>query len=133
MKVGISRAVLDQILTHAAGQPEKEVCGLLLGEAGLISAARPAANVASDSGRMFELDPAVLLAAHKAARGGGPAIVGHYHSHPNGNPSPSPADAGQAESGLLWLIVAGERAALYEARQDGPIHGCFQPVELELR
>ena len=107
MKVRISRDILEQIMSEAAADPH-EVCGLLLGEAGRIAESRPAANVAPDPARHFELDPAVLIAAHRAARAGGPQILGHYHSHPGGVPVPSATDAACAVAdGSLWLIVGG--------------------------
>ena len=34
----------------------------------------------------LEIDPAKLIAALRAERGGGPAVVGCYHSHPRGGP-----------------------------------------------
>jgi proteasome lid subunit RPN8/RPN11 len=133
MKVVISRAVFDQILDHADRYPDEEVCGLLLGRHGVIESARPAANVAPDRARTFELDPAVLLAAHRDARDGGPAIQGHYHSHPNGDARPSPRDAAHARPGAFWLIVARGEARLFEAQEAGLIHGVFVPREIELR
>lgn len=110
----------------------EEVCGLLLGEAEVIMVAQPAANVATDAARSFELDPATLLSAHKAARAGGPAVLGHYHSHPSGLAAPSVTDAAAAYPGAFWLIVANGRGALFEACQGGPIHGFFKPRAFEL-
>ena len=94
--------------------------------------AQPAANVAPDRARSFELDPATLLSAHKAARAGGPAVLGHYHSHPSGFAMPSAADAAAAYPGTLWMIVADGEAALFEACEGGPINGFFalRPFEL---
>jgi proteasome lid subunit RPN8/RPN11 len=89
----------------------REACGLLLGtrdEAGRAHVARvvPAPNTASGPDR-FEIDPALLLALHREARGAGEAIVGHYHSHPNGSPAPSARDLAEAAwPGLVWLIAA---------------------------
>jgi proteasome lid subunit RPN8/RPN11 len=115
MMVRISRRLLGQVQTLAAAEAT-EICGLLLGEAGRIDAILPAANVAADPARHFELDPAVLLAAHRAARAGGPKIVGHYHSHPSGVAEPSATDAAcAAPDGRLWLIVAGDAARLWVA------------------
>lgn len=130
MKVAISRGLLDQITAHAAQLPDEEVCGLLLGNGERIEAVRRAANVAADRRRLFELDPAVLLAAYRSARAGGPRVLGHYHSHPHGDPSPSPCDADNAVPGTLWLLIAGQRVALFEARQSGPIQGCFHALQL---
>jgi len=132
MKCGISRAVLDQIFAHAAASPDEEVCGLLFGTAARIDAAEPVANVAPEKARRFELDPARLLAAHKVARSGGPAMVGHYHSHPGGRAEPSRFDAEEAVTGSLWLIVAGPEAGLFEAVDEGPVHRRFRQCELEI-
>jgi desampylase len=115
MRVEISRLLLDEILAAAAGRRE-EICGLLLGGEGCIMAILPAANIAIDPTRHFELDPAVLIAAHRAARGGGPRIMGHYHSHPSGWAEPSATDAACAfPDGGWWLIVAGGVARLWVA------------------
>ena len=97
-----------------AAASEHEVCGLLLGEAGHVREIHPANNVARDPLRHFELDPVTLLAAHKAARAGGPAILGHYHSHPGGMPVPSATDAANAQpDGSLWLIIGRGEAGLW--------------------
>lgn len=132
MKCGISRAVLDQIFAHAATTPDEEVCGLLFGVLGRIERAVPAANVAAERARRFEIDPAALLAAHKAARTGGPLMIGHYHSHPGGTPVPSRFDAAEAVSGSLWLIVADGKAGLFEAVDEGGVHQRFRQCELEI-
>lgn len=133
MDVRISRTVLDEILVAAAGQ-RQEICGLLLGRAGHIEAILPAANVATDPARHFELDPAVLLGAHRAARAGGPRVMGHYHSHPSGQPVPSATDAACAvPDGSLWLIVGGGVARLWRAVSEEGGDGrraCFDAVEL---
>ncbi len=107
MDVAISSEVVDAILAEAAADPGREICGLLLGAADRIVAARPCANVADDPTRRFEIDPVALFAAHKAARGGGAAVIGCYHSHPTGIAVPSVCDAGNAMGdAAVWLIVA---------------------------
>ncbi len=126
-------ALLDQIRAHAAEAPDEEVCGLLFGDVNMIDAAQPATNIADDRRHRFELDPATLFAAHRAARAGGPGIVGHYHSHPNGVARPSARDAADAEPGSLWLILAGPEALLFEAVEAGPIAGRFRQIEMEIR
>ena len=132
MKVRISRSLLEQIVALAAADSH-EVCGLLLGEGSWISAIRPAANVASDPGRHFELDPAVLLAAHRAARTGGTGVLGHYHSHPSGLAEPSATDAANAApDGSLWLIVAVGGARLWRSGQGEGDHAQFTPVALDV-
>jgi desampylase len=131
MTVRISRALLQRILAHAAETPGEEICGLLFGEPDRVAAIEPAANVAPDPSRHFEVDPARLFAAIRAERAGGPCLVGHYHSHPSGACSPSATDAQAAvEPGRLWLIVAGGEAAAWRERPGGSVQGAFEPVRL---
>jgi desampylase len=120
-----------RLLAEAAAAPDREVCGLLFGSTDRIEAAAPCRNVASDPARLFELDPAALLAAHRAMRAGGPRLVGHYHSHPSGRAVPSVCDAADAQpDGALWLILGGGEARLWRAVAAGAVHGRFDPVPL---
>jgi proteasome lid subunit RPN8/RPN11 len=126
MELRISRAALDEILAAAAAAPDAEICGLLLGRDATVTALRPCANVAADPRDSFEVDPAALIAAHRAARAGGPALIGHYHSHPNGSPDPSARDAAAAEPGSHWIIAGGGELRAWYA--DG--RGRFQAVTI---
>jgi len=133
MMVRISRGVLQRILAHAAEEPRREVCGLLLGQAQpeRVEAMVETANVAANPVDSFEIDPTALFAALRAERIGGPRILGHYHSHPNGPPTPSARDAGMAlQPGRLWLIVAAGEARMWREVPGGAAHGAFDPVEL---
>ena len=133
MTVRISRTLLNAILADAAKGRGVERCGLLLGSRDHIGDVRFAANVAPDPARHFELDPSVLLATHKAARAGGPQIAGHYHSHPSGQAVPSAIDARCAlPDGSLWLLVAGEDAALWRAEEGGAVHGRFHAEPMDI-
>ncbi|WP_156678404.1 M67 family metallopeptidase [Sphingomonas profundi] len=126
----IATATLERILAYAAAAPDREVCGLLFGDDRAIRSASPAANVAAEPARRFEIDPQALFAAIRAERDGGPRLIGHYHSHPSGEAAPSACDAAAAEPGRLWLIVAGRHAAAFRAVAGGPIHGAFAAVPL---
>jgi proteasome lid subunit RPN8/RPN11 len=109
MGLEISSTLIARLLAEARAAPGVEVCGLLFGTAGRIDAVEPCANVAADPARTFEIDPAALFAAHRRARGGGPAVIGHYHSHPSGRAEPSATDAASAMGdGAVWLILAGD-------------------------
>jgi proteasome lid subunit RPN8/RPN11 len=123
MKAEISRSLLDRIAARAAVSPDAEVCGLLLGsrigDRFFIVDAPAAANVAPHPQTGFEIDPAMLIAAHRAERAGGPTLLGHYHSHPYGPAAPSPRDAAAAEPGRLWLILGEGAARLWLARSAG--------------
>jgi len=130
MNLRISRALLDQIMTHAGEAPDEEVCGLLFGSMAAIERAVRARNVAPDPRRAFEIDPVPLLAAHRAQRFGGPKIIGHYHSHPSGDALPSVHDAANAIPDAIWLIIGSGGAAAFMSRQGGQIHGRFDALEL---
>ncbi|MDR6849157.1 proteasome lid subunit RPN8/RPN11 [Sphingomonas sp. BE270] len=129
MTLEISSTLLARLLNEAANAPEQEVCGLLFGTAERLDAVRPCRNVAAEPDRAFEIDPAALIAAHRATRDGGPAIIGCYHSHPNGAATPSARDAAAAApDGALWIIIADPQVACYRAVCDGAYVGRFDPV-----
>ena len=131
MNVRISRLLLDK-LTAMAAEQQTEICGLLLGAGDVCTEIIPAANVVTDPARHFEIDPAVLIAAHREARRGGPAIMGHYHSHPSGHAEPSETDAEAAiADGACWLILAQGQALAWRAGPSG-LHGRFLPEPLDV-
>jgi desampylase len=80
----------------------------LLGQGHRIESAQPCANIHPQPERHFEIDPAALIAALRAARAGGPEVLGYYHSHPAGSTAPSATDRAMASGdGRLWAIIAG--------------------------
>lgn len=98
-----------------------EACGILLGSGTRIDAALPTANVAPDPAQHFEIDPAALIAAHRAAREGGAQVLGYFHSHPNGLARPSATDAASAaRDGKVWVIVAAGSGGQQDSQQDQP-------------
>jgi len=106
MELRIARSVLDGLREEARRAAPEECCGLLLGCGGLVAEARPAGNVAADRRRHFEIDPQALIDAHRAARAGGPQVVGYYHSHPRGLAEPSATDRAMAAGdNSVWAIV----------------------------
>lgn len=121
MKFTMTRGIARDLLAQAGKAVDEEVCGLLLGDdAGHIDAILPAANVHPDPRRFFEIDPAVLIAATRAARGGGAQVIGCYHSHPSGVAVPSATDAAMAaRDGKLWAIVADDTIGWWRDGPDG--------------
>jgi len=112
MHVLLAGELRAQIFEAARAAHSAECCGLLEGvrDGDLIAvrALHPARNLAPGVDR-FDIDPADHIAAQKAARVRGHAIVGCYHSHPHGRAEPSDVDLmGAGEEGFLWLIVGGE-------------------------
>lgn len=119
MTVTISSALAARIVADANANPEIEVCGLLIGEPDRVDAIRPAANVANDPARHFEVDPAVLFDALRAEREGRGCVVGHYHSHPTGRAAPSATDAAMIRHpGELWLIAAAGTLTAWRATDE---------------
>jgi len=131
MNIAIASGALAAILDHARTEAPNEACGILFGNAGAIDRAVPAANVAAHPARAFEIDPAALLAAHRAARGQGRQVVGWYHSHPNGAAEPSRTDAARAvEDGKFWLIAAAGAVTAWRVVPGGPVHDRFAALAL---
>lgn len=106
MTVQLSSAVAEALVAEAQTACPHECCGLLLGHGNTVTAIQPALNVHPTSATHFEIDPATLIAAHRAERAGGPQVLGCYHSHPAGPPEPSNADrAMAARDNRVWAIV----------------------------
>ena len=117
------------VLKAAQDAQPREACGLLLGQASQIEAALPTANIHPEPLRHFEIDPAALIAAHKAARAGGQDVLGYFHSHPNGLARPSATDAAMASGdGRIWAIAASGVVTLW---RDGP--SGFEPLSYRLK
>lgn len=120
----------EAMLAHAARAAPDEACGLLLGQRDHITEARPTANIAADPARYFEIDPQALIDAHRAARDGGPQLLGYYHSHPFGPAEPSATDQAQASGdGRVWAIVAEGEIRLWRDGDDGFVPLSYAPVD----
>jgi len=131
MGLRISSCVIALIQRAAADAAPLEACGLLFGADG-VERASVEDNVADDPTRRFEIDPAALIAALRAERGGGDKVIGYWHSHPSGDATPSVTDAAMAAAdGKLWVIVAGDAVTVWRAGASG-LHGRFEGVEVEI-
>lgn len=115
----IIQDLIDEMLAEADASPQREICGLLLGEGRTVSTIQPCTNVASDPAQAFEIDPAQLIAAHRTARAGGQAVIGHYHSHPNGRVEPSDCDRAMiGAAGEIWIIIASGSSRAFVTNPD---------------
>lgn len=114
--------------------PPHEKCGILRGRGEQIAAADFTENVSPTPEIAFEIDPAALIAAHRAQRRANALkILGFFHTHLTGDPDPSVTDAEWASpDGKLWLIVTSLQARLWRAVPNGRVHGRFDPVEFDL-
>lgn len=104
----LSAAQETGLRAHLEAAWPQEGCGLLIGRPnGRVCVIWPAANVAADPYRGFEIDSPSLFAAHRHARDHGLTVIGHFHSHPDGSPRPSPRDLARAEDrNEIWVIGA---------------------------
>lgn len=117
--IEVSQTALNTLLAEAARAHPHECCGLLLGYGECIERAEPAANVHADPLDHFEIDPQALVDAHRAARVGGPEVIGYYHSHPAGAAAPSSTDRALASGdGRVWAI-AGEGGVTFWRDDEG--------------
>ncbi|MEZ5709634.1 MAG: M67 family metallopeptidase [Blastomonas sp.] len=131
MDIRISRSLHERLMTAAREAMPAECCGLLLGAGDTVEAIAPAANVSASPLVRFEIDPAVLIAAERRARNGGPQVLGYYHSHPDGSLLPSAEDAARAAcDGRLWMIIANGRASLWRNAPGGAHRDVFEPLAL---
>ncbi len=114
MELELTSGVEATLLEEALREHPRECCGLLLGQGARIEHAQPVRNVHPNPLSHFELDPAALIAAHRAARSGGPEVLGYFHSHPNGLTRPSATDqAAASKDGRIWAIVASGKITLW--------------------
>lgn len=118
--VVLATEALATIRAAARAAHPREACGILLGHGSRITAALETANVHPQPETHFEIDPQALITAHRAAREGGPQVVGYFHSHPTGQPAPSAADRAMAAGdGRVWAIVAGGDVTLWRDGEQG--------------
>lgn len=87
----------------------REGCGLLLGrvEGGgrVVEEVRPAPNRWEGREDRYLVDPETLRRAVDEEAGGGPRVLGFWHSHPDADPVPSATDGELVWPRYLYLIV----------------------------
>jgi proteasome lid subunit RPN8/RPN11 len=120
MQVEVTSQALNAMRAAAAAAHPREACGILLGRGGRITEARETANLHPSPRTHFEIDPQALIDAHRAARSGGPEVLGYFHSHPVGEPVPSATDRASASGdGRVWAILAGEDVRFWKDGAEG--------------
>ncbi|GFE72526.1 M67 family metallopeptidase [Novosphingobium sp. TCA1] len=125
MNVAVTSDVIARLHEESLRAHPEECCGILIGNEDRIEEVIPAANVALEPTRHFEIDPATLLAAHRAARQGAGRegagkVMGYYHSHPVGRPVPSATDCEHSTGDLrVWAIIADGQVAFWRDTGNG--------------
>lgn len=120
--------------------PLHEWCGILRGRretdgSEVVTRADLTDNVAANSAREFEVDPAALIAAYRGERRArGLAVLGFFHTHPDGPAAPSLRDAEcAAPDGKLWVIAGRDGVLVWRAVENGAMHGRFDRVIFDLK
>lgn len=103
----MSRDVCIRLLEGGRRVPEQECCGLLAGREGVITDVFPAANVAADPTKGYEIAPKEIVGMMREFREQKLEFLGIYHSHPNGKNEPSARDIELAYySEAAYVIVS---------------------------
>jgi proteasome lid subunit RPN8/RPN11 len=107
MAMKISRSLLDQIHQHLESGYPNEACGVLLGNAGVVTEVVAAGNERTDSARnRYLIDPLAYMKIERDADRRGLQVLGIYHSHPDVPAVPSQFDLEHAWPNLSYLIVS---------------------------
>ncbi|MEP0391255.1 MAG: M67 family metallopeptidase [Erythrobacter sp.] len=124
MAIKVTSEVLEALREAAKRADPCEACGLLLGEAVQITRFVEASNVHASPETHFEIDPQALIDAHRAARMGGPKLLGYFHSHPKGPAKPSQTDQDMASGDeMIWAIAGESEIAFWHDLPEG-----FRPL-----
>ena len=113
MPIRLSSALEAEIRDHGARDYPYECCGVLLGDVErgtgvkVVQGLKPLPNVHEEGHeRRFLIAPEEMLALERAARAGGPKVLGFYHSHPDHPARPSDYDRDWAWPWYSYIIVA---------------------------
>lgn len=105
--VQLSRQIVNKILAQAQAKSQQETCGLISLSNDKQMKLFAITNIAKDSSRFFEMDPAETIQAIKSMRDNKEEFFAIYHSHPSTPAVPSKTDIekiGYPEA--LYLIVS---------------------------
>ena len=102
----ITRALYDQMVSHARAEAPNECCGMVASRDGEAVKVLPAHN-AEASALRFSIDPGEQLRLHDEIEDAGLDLGAIYHSHTRTAPKPSQTDITFARGwpGVLWIIV----------------------------
>ena len=131
--VKINRASFDGMIEHSESGYPHEVCGVMIGDDGTITAYRRCKNLVSEDNvetafkeenelnkerlrDRFELDPRSFMEADDWARQNGLEILGIYHSHPDHPSRPSETDRKIASPGWGYIIFSINQGKYNDAR-----------------
>ncbi len=115
----IPQQIHDALIAHARDGFPLEVCGILGGSEGMVTAIYPMTNT-DRSNEHFMMDPKEQFAVVKELRAKGLEMAAIYHSHPESPARPS------AEDIRLALTPAVSYAIVSLAEPDKPVLRSFK-------
>ena len=129
--LAIPKSIYEAVLAHGRAGFPQETCGILGGNAGLVSEFYPMTNT-DQSREHFMMEPKEQFAVAKDLRAKGKAIVAIYHTHPDTPARPSEEDIRLAKTpgvSTAILSLAGPEPVLKSFRIfDGVSE--LEPVEI---
>ena len=128
----IPQAIHDDIIAHAREGFPLEVCGILGGRDGAVSAIYRMTNT-DQSNEHFMMDPREQFAVVKELRATGVEMLGIYHSHPETPARPSAEDIRLALTpAVSYLIVSLADDAAPDLRSFKIAEGVVTPEQLDV-
>lgn len=97
-------SIHEAMVAHCLRESPLECCGILGGNASLVSSFHPLANIANSETR-YDADPDDLIAAVVSLRERGAEILAIYHSHPRWEAVPSKTDLRENHYGPVPRII----------------------------
>jgi len=117
MVVRILKSAYDGIIKHAEAGFPHEVCGVLIGDGGIITQYRECRNLNTERAHdRYDLDPESFKEADEWARGNGLEIIGIYHSHPDHPSIASETDRQRAWPEWVYMIFSINGGRYNDAR-----------------
>ncbi|TNF32818.1 MAG: M67 family peptidase, partial [Gammaproteobacteria bacterium] len=105
--VHLTPEVNQHLIKLARENGDREICGFIGRHPNGEFQIYEITNVAGDSRRLFEMDPAQQIAAMKTMREQAQQLYAIYHSHPTSPAMPSLTDMEQAAyPEVLYLIIS---------------------------
>lgn len=128
----IPKNIHDDIIAHAKEGFPLEVCGILGGKVGVISAIYRMTNT-DQSNEHFMMDPKEQFAVIKALRSQGLEMLAIYHSHPETPARPSEEDIRLALTpGVSYIIASLDDSAETAVKSFRISGGTVQPEPIEI-
>lgn len=131
--IQVRRETLKTLLEHARQESQKECCGLLAGQGGVITRSFPATNASNGTTNAYEIAPAELFRLVREIRAAGLELLGIYHSHPAGENRPSARDVERAYyPDVAYFIVSPRNDAPQPVRAFSMRDGDVAELEMQV-